>query len=289
MTTLERAWRAGRSEWRSHLTSVLGSSVAFLCLTFALLSTVNLGQLEQRWEHSGRVSVYLKQSATEEQVRELREALERSEGVGVAQFVSSERAREELLGLGSKSLLEGLPADAFPASIEVTLKDAALADRGEALAAMLGRMAAVESVETYRGWVDRVSELVRAAGVLLWLLAGIVFVAVVAVVASTTRLALHRRRDEVEVLRFVGATSAYVRGPFLIEGAMQGALGALAALVSSALCFGFLSRSFGEQWSLLLGVAPSFLPWTLCLGLVACGGLLGALAAYGSLRRSFET
>jgi cell division transport system permease protein len=150
-------------------------------------------------------------------------------------------------------------------------------------------MSAVESVETYRGWVERISELVRAAGVLLWLLAGIVFVAVVAVVASTTRLALHRRKDEVEVLRFVGATSAYVRGPFLMEGAMQGALGALCALFASALCFGFLSRAFGDQFALLLGVAPSFLPWTFCLGLIACGALLGALAAYSSLHRSFES
>lgn len=289
MTTLERAWRAGKSEWRAHLTSVLGSSVAFLCLTFALLSSVNLEQLRQRWEQAGHLSVYLKAAATEAQVHELREALKATTDVELAEFVSAERARAELVGSAGNSLLEALPIDAFPASIEVTLADAAPAGRSDALALTLGQMAAVESVETYRAWVDRIGELVRALGLLLWLLAAIVFLSVVAVVASTTRLSLHRRKEEVEVLRYVGATSAYVRGPFLVEGALQGALGALGALVGSALCFGFLTRTFGEQFTLLLGVPPSFLPWTSCFGLVACGALLGAGAAYSSLRRSFAS
>jgi cell division transport system permease protein len=258
-------------------------------LTFALLSTVNLDQLQQRWEHAGHVSVYLTLTATDDQVQELKDALGQTEGVRSAEFVSSDRARADLLGQAGNTLLEALPEEAFPPSIEVTLEQTTDNGRSEALAAMLGKMSAVESVETYQSWVERIGELVHAAVVLLWLLAAIVFVAVVAVVASTTRLALHRRRDEVEVLRFVGATSAYVRGPFLIEGAMQGAFGAVGALLASAVCFGLLSRTFGEEFTLLLGVAPSFLPWTFCLGLVACGAFLGALAAYSSLRRSFES
>lgn len=289
MTTLERAWRAGKSEWRAHLTSVLGTSVAFLCLAFALIATVNLRALEQRWEHTGRLSVYLALAATPDQVAELREALRRSEGVLSADYVPAEKAREELLDADPEALLEALPVEAFPPSIEVTLSETTTADRAEAIADMLSRMPAVESVETYRDWTRRIGELVRAASVASWALAILVFLAVVAVVASTTRLSLHRRKDEVEVLRYVGATSSYVRGPFLVEGAAQGALGALAALLLSALCFWFLQSHLAEQFMLLTGASPRYLPLPHCMALVLTGALLGTIAAQTSLWKSFKS
>jgi cell division transport system permease protein len=289
MTTLERAWRAGKSEWRTHLTSVLGTSVAFLCLAFALISTVNLRELERRWEHTGRLSIYISLTATPEQIADLREALRQSEGVALAEFVPAERARDELLQSQSTSLLESLPIEAFPPSIEVTLDENARAARGEAIAALVARMPAVESVETYTDWTRKIGELVRAVSVLSWALAALVFLSVVAVVASTTRLSLHRRKEEVEVLRYVGATSNYVRGPFLVEGAAQGALGAGTALVASAVCFWVLRGSFAEQFLLLTGARPSYLPWSYCVALVAMGTLLGTIAAHASLWRSFRS
>lgn len=288
MRTLERAWRAGKSEWKAHVTSVLGTAVAFLCLAFALLSTANLEQLQDRWEHAGRLSVYLSLSASEEDVSKLSRALESSEGVASATFVSSERARADLLTDLDSPLLEALPTEAFPPSIEVTLtREAAIGQRGATIAAALGQMPAVESIESYGGWVQRIGQLVSSARLVLWVLSAIVFLSVVAVVASTTQLSLQRRREEVEVLRFVGATTSYVRGPFLLEGAFQGAFGAVVALVLSAAAFAWLRRLFADQFALLMGGQPSFLPWTFCVALLAIGAALGAGASYLTLRRAF--
>jgi cell division transport system permease protein len=235
------------------------------------------------------VSAYLSASASDEEVRELQAALRRSDGVLMAEIVSPDRAREELLGEGRNAILEALPLEAFPSSIEVTLSEAASRERASEVAEMLARMPAVESVESYEGWTRRIRELVQAAGVVAWALAGVVFLSVVAVVASTTRLSLHRRRDEVEVLRYVGATVGYVRGPFLLEGAVQGALGALLALLSSSMVFWVLDGAFAEEFVLLLGTYPRFLPWTHWLALPCIGALLGALAANASLRRAFSS
>ena len=117
------------------------------------------------------------------------------------------------------------------------------------------------------------------------LLAAVVLAAVVSVVASTIRLTLQRRRIEVEVLKLVGATDEYVRRPFIIEGAVQGALGSLMAMGLVGALFLIVRSRFDAELGTLIGVTPAFLPWHVAFGMVVVGGLLGAVAAYGSLRK----
>ena len=120
-----------------------------------------------------------------------------------------------------------------------------------------------------------------AAGVLALVVLG----TVVSVVGSTIRLSLQRRRIEVQVLKVVGATDDYVRRPFVIEGAAQGALGASGALLVVIILFLAAHARFDSELSLLLGASPRFLPWYAMLGLIALGGLLGAFSAHLNLKR----
>src|SRR6185369_5813366 len=115
-------------------------------------------------------------------------------------------------------------------------------------------------------------------------LAAIVLGAVVSVIGSTMRLLLHRRRIEVEVLKLVGATDSFVRRPFVIEGATQGAAGAGAALLMLGGLFLIVRGRFDQELAGLLGVTPSFLPWQTAVGMVALGAALGAATALVSLR-----
>ena len=103
-----------------------------------------------------------------------------------------------------------------------------------AIAEKLRGIPSVESVETYQRWTDRVSRSCVGASRRARVLALVVFAAVISVIGSTMRLALHRRRIEVEVLKLVGATDRFVRRPFLVEGAVQGALGAARRSACSA-------------------------------------------------------
>jgi cell division transport system permease protein len=112
-----------------------------------------------------------------------------------------------------------------------------------------------------------------------------VLASVVSVVSSTLRLSLERRRIEVEVLKLVGATDAYVRRPFVVEGAAQGLFGSLFALVLVFALYLLLRENADPALFTLLGIEPSFLPWHTTLGLVFAGGLVGAGAALLSLRK----
>src|SRR5580698_4966702 len=93
--TTRRAQRGMLREWRLHALSVFSLAVAFVCLGASLLVVTNLQSVEERWAHSGRASVYLKEGATQDEVDALRAALARVPGVNGVHYVSSGDARSE--------------------------------------------------------------------------------------------------------------------------------------------------------------------------------------------------
>jgi cell division transport system permease protein len=285
--TTRRARRGMLREWRLQALSIFSLAVAFVCLGSALLVVTNLHAVEERWAHAGRASIYLKDTATQDDVESFRSALSRVPGITQVKYVSSGEARAEF---GAEEVpihpdLAALPVEAFPASIEIEVRpdlpDAELA----AIVAKVHQLPAVEDVETYRAWTDRLASLVRGGVAASVLLALVVLCAVLAVVGSTIRLALQRRSIEVEVLRLVGATDAFVKGPFLIEGSTQGALGAAGAIGLLAMLFAVVRGRMDGELAALIGVEPSFLPWTIAAAMVGLGAVLGAVAAFLGLRK----
>jgi cell division transport system permease protein len=285
MTPLERAWRGGRSDWQLHFLSVFSVAVAFVCMAAVLLVVVNVDALRDAWAKSGRVSVYLKPDASRDASTEIEQALRAAAKVRTVRYVSTDDARREVLDGRNDPILAKLPSEAFPASLEVSFTDDASQSVVQKLADTLTSLPSVESVETYQSWTTRLASLLRAGVVAASLLAAVVLAAVVSVVASTIRLTLQRRRIEVEVLKLIGATDEYVRRPYIIEGAVQGALGSTFAVGLVGVLFLIVRSRFDAELGALVGLTPSFLPWHTALGMVVVGGALGALAAYGSLRK----
>jgi cell division transport system permease protein len=274
-------------EWRLHALSVFSLSVAFVCLGSALLVVTNLKAVEQRWAHAGRASVYLKDGATQDEIDALRDALARVPGVKGARYLSSGDARVEF---GTHEVeghheLAALPVEAFPASIEIDVSsDVPDADLSEMVAKMK-QLPAVDDVETYQSWTDKLSRLVRGGVAASALLALVVLASVLAVVGSTMRFALQRRRSEIEVLKLVGATDGFVRNPFIIEGSLQGAAGATAAIGLLAALFLVVRGRLDSELASLIGIDPTFLPWSVVLAMVLLGAVLGAVAALAGVRR----
>lgn len=280
-----RVWRSGRGDLKLYLLSVFSLAVAFVCLASALLVVVNLHAVELRWARAGRISVYLHDGLAEEQLIALRRAIEQTPRVASARYVSSSDARKDMIDDGLSGSLAVLPVEAFPASIEVALDDEADDDQATVIAEKLHAIPSVESVETYRRWTDRISSLMRGGVAASAILAIVVFAAVISVIGSTIRLALHRRRIEVEVLKLVGATDRFVRGPFLVEGAVQGALGAASSLVLLGILYLVVRGRFDDDLGLLLGMTPTFLPWEIVTGMIVGGAALGAASAFAGVRR----
>jgi cell division transport system permease protein len=285
--TTRRVKRGMVREWRLHALSVFSLAVAFVCLGSSLLVLTNLRAVQQRWAHAGRASVYLKDGATQEDVDALREALGRVPGVTGVRYLSSGDARAEFgqRELDTDRKLAAVPVEAFPASIEIEVApetpEADLSDMVE----KMKRLPSVDGVETYRSWTEKLARLVRGGVAASALLALVVFASVLAVVGSTMRLALQRRRAEIEVLKLVGATDGFVRNPFVVEGSVQGALGACGALILLATLFLLIRGRLDSELAALVGVEPSFLPWEVALAMVCLGAVLGGVAALASVRK----
>jgi cell division transport system permease protein len=279
-------WRAGRSNWRLQALSIFSLAVAFVTLASALLVVTNLSSVRERWSRAGRATVYLRDDVSDTDVQALVKALEQTEGVSRVRYVSREVARSEVVSETGDTQLASLPPEAFPASVELGFGDAVDDMKLSVIALKLQSLPTVDTVETYNRWTERLSSLLAGGVTASILLALVVFAAVVSVVASTMRLLLEKRRLEVEVLRLVGATTRFVCRPFVVEGAMQGAAGAGMAVMLLAVLYQVVRGRFDNQLAALLGVQPTFLPWSMVAGMVAVGAVLGSLTAFISLRKA---
>lgn len=284
-STVSRAFRNGKADWKMHVLSIFSLAVAFVCLASALLVVSNIDAVRQRWSRVGRSTVYLREGADLAQVQDFKEALIRTGGVKTVRYVSPEEARRELVNESSDGALAALPSQAFSASLEVDFNAEVSDAEVSAITGKIKSVPVVDAVETYARWSERLGHLLRGGMAASLVLSIVVFGAVVSVIASTMRMALERRKVEVEVLKLVGATDSYVRAPFVLEGAVQGSLGAASALGLVGLLYAIVRTRFDGELGVLLGIEPSFLPWYAIAGMVLTGALLGAASSALSLRR----
>jgi cell division transport system permease protein len=87
------------------------------------------------------------------------------------------------------------------------------------------------------------------------------------------------------VLKLVGATDGFVRNPFIVEGSVQGALGATGAIALLGVLFLLIRGRLDSELAALVGIEPSFLPWQVGVAMVLLGAILGGVAALASVRR----
>lgn len=287
-TAMKRAARAAREEARLYLVAISSLAVAFLCLGAALMVLANLGTIAERWGQTVRMTVYLTDGADPQDVAQMRAVLDALPDVGRTEYVSSAQARASFLeGNDVGRDLAALPAEVFPASVEVTIAPSA-ADSPQVvqrIAERVGRLRGVEQVETYRTWMDRLRLLLAGGRFSAVFLALLVTVCVVAIVGNTIRLSIANRKTEIEVLKLCGATDSFVRKPFLVEGATQGFVGSIVALVALLLIYFTALDRVAPAFAAFTGVRPSFLTLPMIVVLVLGGGVVGGAGSALALRR----
>jgi cell division transport system permease protein len=285
-TAIVRARRGLRDDFKLYLVAISSLTVAFLCLGAALIAVENLSAVEARWGQSGRLSVFLKDGARPEDVQRLRAILGELPEAEAVEYVSPAAARERFLEQAEIDVgMAALPADVFPASVEVALMAGTPVQRIETIAMRVARHGAVEDVETYRSWFQRLDALLVAGRGAAGALAFLVLVCVVAVVGNTIRLAVAGRRDEIEVMKLCGATDGFVRHPFVLEGAFQGFVASGLALVLLLIAFVMMRSTVDASLAMITGVRAVFLHPGVAAGLVLAGAGIGALGSTLSLRR----
>ncbi len=284
---LARAQRGFRDDLRLHLVAIASLLVAFLCLGTALLSVENLTRIAERWSQTQHITVYLRDGAKDADIAQLRLLLEGLGEVAKVDHVTAARALSlfaEQTNMGAAELAQ-LPSEAFPASLELDLTEGIAATRIEKIAERVQRFAAVEEVETYRSFFGQLRSLLDVGRSGAMLLALLVLVCVVAVIGNTIRLAVASRRREIEVLKLCGATDAFVRSPFVLEGVIQAVSASALAMLLLFIAYLGLHHHVEATLTTLTGVRTVFLAPLTVLATITASGVVGAVGSALSLRR----
>ncbi|MEE9386617.1 MAG: permease-like cell division protein FtsX [Nannocystaceae bacterium] len=262
-------------------------AVCMLLLCTTILLFQNATRIVDDWGMDVPITVYMQPDAALATSAALAVRIEQIPEIRAARWIEPSAALERLergLGRGPGAIAEIDPS-ILPTTVEVYLKDGYAEGFPERLAKRLSTLDEVEDVAIFGPWVQQARTLVATFRVLALSLGLLVSIACTVVAWSMIRLAVLSRHTEIEILEVVGSTTSFVRGPFIVQGLLQGALGAAVAL---GLLYAIFLQFYPllDQGLSLLFAADSirfFAPMEIAmlLGFGSALGALGSRAAVG--------
>ncbi|MGH7796884.1 MAG: cell division protein FtsX [Candidatus Binatia bacterium] len=274
--------------WTHVLTAGTMAMTLFIFGGFMLLET-NLQELLKGWGDQIQIIGYLNNGLPAHDVQALIKRVEAMPEVEGVRHISQEQAwRDFQVALGSQSgLLDGLPREILPASVEILLKPAQRdGPVVEHLAQRLKQENGIASVEYPQEWVERLGLAALAVEWVKWIFGGVLFLATFFIVGSTVKLAVLARKDEVEIMQLVGASEELIQAPFVIEGMIQGLAGAAISIAGLWLVYVLVQNELPSMGGFLAPLgALQFLDLNSLALLLVIGWLLGAAGSVISLRR----
>ncbi|HEX6639793.1 MAG TPA: permease-like cell division protein FtsX [Thermoanaerobaculia bacterium] len=286
---------AVRRIWVSKRTSFVAVAMIAISLLIVgsfLLVAENLGRAVEEWQGKSRMIVYLESDATPQQVDAVAQWLAAKPELARRRFVSREEALARFRGwfANLSEVVGQLDENPFPPSFEIDV-DPRLA-QSRAFTQSVGAlksMSGVDQVQYDWEWIARLRRIVNVINIAGLVAGGILAIAAAFTIANVIRLTMLLYREEIEIMRLVGATERIIRGPFLIEGFLQGTLGGLLSIVLLFTTYEVARRSLSASSSILWGFLFSgFLPWQKIVALIAGGMLAGWFGSWLSVRERNE-
>lgn len=265
-----------------------GLSVAMIGLSLLVVglfgvAAFNIRQVIDRVEARVEVVAFLRDNADYNEVMAAQKELLKTPGVRAVRYIS----REEALLIARRELPEfaelsgGVEGNPLPASLEIALQPHQQGPEAvRAVAQRVGQFPFVEQVRYGREWLDKVYLLRRVAGAATLILGGAFAVVAALIIGAAVRIAVFARRDEIGIMRLVGATDGFVRSPFLLEGLITGLVGGAFALGLTFAAYRVIEQSLFRDLE--------WMPDTWVVGILALGGLLGGLASAVAVRRHLQ-
>ncbi len=291
IANLKRAWIHHTG---MQITTLLVLVASFSIVSFVLIFMMNVESIITNWGNSIRVTAYLKDDMPADKIESIKKTILSFPDTANIEFVDKASAKnsfKQQMATYAPSLLEDTQfLNPFPASFIVTLKsglrDQSGASRLEKVAAQIQNIDGVEDVSYGQSWVRNFSQLAEGISRSGWILIAVLLAGSLLIISNSIRVSISSRKEEIEILELVGATSRMIRGPFVFEAAIMGFLAMVLAIGTNYALFiwgsSFLREnlSFARLSDQILFIRPLFL-----VGLILCGPAWGALSAYFTVRR----
>jgi len=290
MYFLREALRNFYRHRRVNVVAIFVIATGMLLVSGVALAYVNFRHFAAYWGRQVHMVIYLHDGLTPERLEAVRMVLSQAPETSSLEYTSKDQAMQQLrTRLGERAnILQGLQTNPLPASFTVTIRDEfRQPDLLRERVAAYKQLPEIEDIDYGERWLERFHTLVWTLEIGVIGIGGIMGVAVMFIIATTVRLALYTRAEEIEIMQLVGATLWFIKVPFFLEGILQGVLGAALAV---GLCYGVFAalmtwvKPMGElflDFSLF-----QFLPLSVIAGMLLGGALLGGLGSLFSLRRT---
>ena len=235
----------------SYLSSVISISLVLLLVGIASLLLVNARSVSDYFKENMQVSVLMKQDVSEEAAMDFQKKLDRMRFIRSSEFISRDRGEQEMAELLGDDFLSVFETSPIPVSIDVTLgADYVSSDSLEMVKDEISLSPLVDEVVYQRSLVDtlnaNLSRISLVIGVFIALLLFISFV----LINNTVRLNVYARRFTVHTMRLVGATKAFIRGPFLVQSVFQGLFSAFIAIIALLAILFVIRKEFLQLFSI---------------------------------------
>jgi len=227
-------WLSIKSNRIPNITAVTTTAIALSLFGLFLLLFINFNSVIDSFEEKLNVVIYLKDGLKESEVQDIRSFLGSQKEIDTISFLSKDKALEEFKKrIGShQAIFEGLDTNPLPASFVVTFKkDFKNSGFTRDFVKNVQALNGVEDVEYGKDWVEKFESFAYLAQMVILVLGGLLGLASILIIYNTIKLTVYSRKEEIEIMRLVGATHRFIKGPFILNGIIQAGLGAFLSLI----------------------------------------------------------
>lgn len=273
------------------LASIFAITAMLLILSIFLILVINVNTAAQSIQQDyDSIEIFLLDETTEEDADKIAADIKNEKGVSDAFYKSKEKAMEEFrVRWGENAyLLNSLQENPLPNSVVVMISDL---EQGDNIAEKAGSYEGIEDVQYYKDTVDKllnITKFIQIAAVIVMIF--LIIVSVV-VVSNTIKLTVFNRSNEISIMKYIGATNWFIRGPFLVEGIIIGIISAGISIGASAALYKKTIDALGEQIFSLLSmpmVPVGFLTYNFTWIFLALGISIGACGSIISMRKFLD-
>ncbi|WP_233242554.1 permease-like cell division protein FtsX [Sporanaerobacter acetigenes] len=280
-----------QGSWRNRgmgLASVGSITAVLIILGMVLIIILSINNVVVETKNKfDEIQIYLEDNVESEKMAEIEDKLKSSEGVTDVYFESKDEALEIMKkDWGEESyLLEGLEENPLPNSYIVKLKDIEYADN------VVSKLEGIDGIEEVKYYKDVIEKLLAAANYIkvggMIIIAILMFISVF-IISNTIKITVTARKREINIMKYVGATNGYIRGPFVIEGIILGLVGAGLSILIVNYGYEYLFKVINEKLYVIFTVylvAPHALLNDIIIMFMAIGVGIGTLGSLISLKK----
>ena len=261
-----------------------------LGMFFILVVNVNL-MTESAKDQFDTVELFILDEATPEQISSMNDEIKKLDNVDSTEFLTKDDAMDEMRSRWGDNayLLDGLNGNPLPRSLKINLRNIEEAD---SVVDYVGKFTCIEDVRYSRTEVEKILSITDSIQIGAMVIIIFLIIVSIIVVSNTVKLTVLARGREISIMKYVGATNWFIRGPFLVEGIIIGVLAALLSSLAISGLYMLISNSLSQKILVLFasGLYPvPMMSLNLVIIFLALGVSIGAMGSIISMRRFLDT